>query len=174
MEINYIKIIETFIVLTLYLLIKALSNKVINKNITNRLLQKSRGEIVKKGINLTLMSLNIALILIVWGVNQSDLATYIGSILTVVGVAFVAQWSILSNVTSSIIIFFNYSVKIDDMIIIMEGKEYEIEGRVIDIGLFFVTLKTRKDEQITLPNNVFIQKMIKKVPEIDEGNSSME
>jgi small-conductance mechanosensitive channel len=95
-------------------------------------------------------------------VNQSALAAYIGSILTVVGLAFFAQWSILSNITSSIIIFFNHSVKIGDHITILEGKEYEIEGRVSDIGLFFVTLKTEDNKEISLPNNIFIQKTIKK------------
>jgi small-conductance mechanosensitive channel len=44
----------------------------------------------------------------------------------------------------------------------MEGKEYEIEGRVSNIGLFFVTLKTNENKEISLPNNIFIQKMIKK------------
>ena len=42
----------------------------------------------------------------------------------------------------------------------MEGKEYEIEGKIVNIGLFFVTLKTKEGKQITLPNNIFIQKMI--------------
>jgi small-conductance mechanosensitive channel len=77
-------------------------------------------------------------------------------------VAFFAQWSILSNITSSIIIFFNHPVKLEDVICIMEAKEYEIEGRVSNIGLFFVTLKTQEGEEITLPNNIFVQKLIKK------------
>jgi len=162
MKIIYIKIIESLIILGIYILIRAGSNKVINKTMISKLIQKSRGKIIKKAINLTLLFVSITLILIIWGVNQSDLAAYIGSILTVVGVAFFAQWSILSNITSSIIIFFNHSVKIEDKIILMEGKDYEIEGRISNIGLFFVTLKTTEDEEITLPNNIFIQKIIKK------------
>ena len=162
MEINYIKIIETSIIITIYILIKTASNKLIYKTMISKLIQRSRGKIIRKAINLTLLFVCIALILIIWGVKQADLAAYIGSILTVVGVAFFAQWSILSNITSSIIIFFNHSVKIDDVVIIMEGKEYEIEGRISNIGLFFVTLITKKEEEITLPNNIFIQKLIKK------------
>lgn len=162
MEVSYVKIIESLAVIVIYFLLRKTSNKVINKTMTNKLIQKSRGKIVKKAINITLLFICITLILIIWGVNQSDLAAYVGSILTVVGVAFFAQWSILSNITSSIIIFFNHSVKIGDIITIMEGKEYEIEGRIHNIGLFFVTLKTKENEEITLPNNIFIQKMIKK------------
>ena len=52
-------------------------------------------------------------------------------------------------------------MKLDDTITIID-KDYEVEGRVSDIGLFFITLKTKEGEQVSLPNNVFIQKMIKK------------
>lgn len=101
--------------------------------------------------------------LLIWGVKQSDVAVFAGSVLTVVGIAFFAQWSILSNVTSSIIIFFNFPIKLNDFILILEGKDYEIEGKVIDIGLFFVTLETKDSARITLPNNVFITKTIKTI-----------
>tara|TARA_R110000868_G_scaffold54049_2_gene169337 strand:+ start:1444 stop:1935 length:492 start_codon:yes stop_codon:yes gene_type:complete len=162
MEINYLKIIETFVILVMYLLLRGMSNKLIAKNLSKKLIQESRGIIIRKAIKLILITLCVALLLIIWGVNQSDLAAYVGSILTVVGVAFFAQWSILSNITSSVIIFFSHPVRIDDMVIIMEGKDYEVEGKVMDIGLFFVTLKTAEDQEITLPNNIFIQKMVKK------------
>jgi small-conductance mechanosensitive channel len=74
----------------------------------------------------------------------------------VIGIALFAQWSILSN-NLSIIIFFNHSVKLEDTITIID-KDYEVEGRVSDIGLFFVILKTKESEEISIPNNVFIQK----------------
>ena len=122
MELYYLKIIESLIIISIYILVRIGSNKVINKNLTNKLLHRSRGKIVKKAVNITLLIVCLSLILIVWGVNQSDLAAYVGSILTVVGVAFFAQWSILSNITSSIIIYFNHSVKIDEIITIMGKK----------------------------------------------------
>ncbi|TNF45868.1 MAG: mechanosensitive ion channel, partial [Bacteroidetes bacterium] len=40
--------------------------------------------------------------------------------------------------------------------------DYEIEGRISDIGLFFVILKTKDHEQIVIPNSVFLTKMVKK------------
>ncbi len=162
MEVFYIKFIETLVIIIAYILLRTTIIKLINKTMSNRLIQKSRGKLIKKAINVTLITIGIIFILIIWGVKQSDIAAYIGSILAVVGIAFFAQWSILSNVTSSIIIFFYHSVKIEDEITIMEAKDYEIEGRVSDVGLFFVTLKTKDKQEITLPNNIFIQKMIKK------------
>jgi len=164
MEILYTKIFESLVVVGIYILTRTTSNKLINKNMTMKLIQKPRGKIIKKAINFTLLFVCITFILIIWGVNQSDVAAYVGSILTVVGVAFFAQWFILSNITSSIILFFNHSVKIEDTVTIMEAKEYEIKGRISNIGLFFVTIKTEENEEISLPNNIFIQKMIKREP----------
>lgn len=162
MELNYLKIIESLVVVIIYFSIRGLSNYIVNKNTTKKLIQKSRTRIIKKAINLTFLLISFTLVLTIWGVKQSVLAAYIGSILTVVGVAFFAQWSILSNVTSSIIIFFNHNIKVYDTIKIMEAKDYEIEGEIRNIGLFFITLRTKQKEEITLPNNIFIQKMIKK------------
>lgn len=162
MDLYHIKIIESLVVAVIYVVVKISMRKVIDKTMATKLIQKSRGKIVKKVINLVSLFVFAVLILIIWGVNQADLAVYVGSVLTVVGIAFFAQWSILSNITSSLIIFFNHSVKLEETIIILEAKEYEIEGGVSDIGLFFITLKTSAGEEITLPNNVFIQKTIKK------------
>ena len=64
---------------------------------------------------------------LVWGVDQSELLIFLSTILKVLEVAFFAQWSIISNITSTLIIFFNQSIKIGDYLTIMD-KEYEIEG----------------------------------------------
>jgi small-conductance mechanosensitive channel len=38
-----------------------------------------------------------------------------------------------------------------------------LEGKIINIGLFFITLETPNTETITLPNNIFILKSVKKI-----------
>lgn len=161
MEITNLRIIETAIVVVCYFLIRLIVHKLIDRTTTNKVIQKTRGKIIKKAFGVALISISLAIIPIIWGVDQSELAIFIGSVLTVIGIAMFAQWSILSNITSSIIIFFSHSVKLDDTIVIID-KDYDIEGRVRDIGLFFVTLKTPEGEEVSIPNNVFIQKMIKK------------
>ncbi len=156
-----IKIIKTIVVIVASALMLFVTAKLVDKTVSNNLLKKVRGKIIKKVINLINILVCLILILIIWGVDQSELAVFIGSLLTVLGIALFAQWSILSNITSSIIIFFNHPVKLDDTITIID-KDYETEGRVSDIGVFFIILKTKEGEQITIPSNVFIQKMIKK------------
>jgi len=123
--------------------------------------QKPRVKIIKKIINLFLTIGAIGILLFIWGVDQSEFVYYISTVLTILGIAFFAQWSIISNITSTLIIFFNHPAKIGDTITVFD-KDYPIEGRISDIGVFFVILKTEEGEKITLPSNVFIQKMIKK------------
>jgi small-conductance mechanosensitive channel len=63
----------------------------------------------------------------------------------------------VSNITSSILIFFNHPVKLGDSIKILH-KDYQFEGVVIELNYFFVYLKTRDNEIITIPNSHFFDK----------------
>lgn len=102
----------------------------------------------------------IVIISFIWGVNKNELLLFISSFLTVLGIAFFAQWSILSNITAGIIIFINYPVKIGDTITILE-KDNDIKGEIKDISAFFITLITEDKELITVPNSVILEKTIK-------------
>jgi small-conductance mechanosensitive channel len=155
-----IQIIETVVVVLIYIIHGILVNRSVDKIVVNNISLKTRGKIIKKVINLIAFLILTIVIFSIYGVDQSELLVFIGSVLTVLGIALFAQWSILSNITSGVIIFFNHSAKLDDTITIMD-KDYEVEGRISDIGLFFVIIKTKEDVKITIPNSVFINKMIK-------------
>ena len=161
MDLTQLKLLETALALLLFFVFRMVSVKLIDRTVSQSLLQKTRGKIIKKVIQIVLGLIAIIFILTVWGVNQSELFVFMASVLTVIGIALFAQWSHLSNLTSGIIIFFNHSVKLDDTIAILD-KDFEIEGRITDIGFFFVKLKTKEGEEVTMPNNIFLQKMIKR------------
>ena len=163
MEVHYARMIETLIVVVTYVVIRMIVTKVVSNVLTGRLIQESRGMHIRKLINAIMLAIGVIFISLIWGVNQSRLLVFLGSVLTVIGVAFFAQWSLISNITSSIIIFFNHPVTIHDTRKLMERKDYEIEGRVVNIGLFFITLATKDGDEVTLPNNVFCLKVIKQV-----------
>lgn len=132
-----ILIIETLITIALYITIKILIYRYIDTIIAGNISTKKGSKIVKKAINLTTISVFLVILLSIWGVEQSELTVFIGSFLTVLGIALFAQWSILSNITSGVIIFFSHSAKLEDSITIMD-KDYEIEGRISDVGLFLL------------------------------------
>ena len=161
MEEYQIQIIQSAIIIVIYIIISTVSQFIVKK-VGNKFTYTSiRVKIIKKLLNLIYFALFFNIILFIWGVKQSELMYFITSLLTVLGIAFFAQWSIISNITSSLIIFFNHPVKIGDTITIID-KDYEIEGQISDIGIFFVSIRVNDLEKITIPNNVFIQKMVKK------------
>jgi small-conductance mechanosensitive channel len=161
MNLPDIKVLQTIASIGVYLVVRIVFYKIIDQTVTNSLLQKTRGKIIKKLFLVLITVIKLLFILTVWGVKQSELLMFMASVLTVIGIALFAQWSHLSNITSGIIIFFSHSIKLDDTVVIID-KDYEVEGRISDISIFFVKLKTKEGEEIFLPNNIFMQKMVKK------------
>lgn len=103
--------------------------------------------------------LAVIALIIIWGVQTKDIFIALSSFTTVVGVAMFAQWSILSNITSGIILFFSFPFKIGDIIRIHD-KDFSIEAEIEDIHAFHVYLRTKEGEMITYPNNLLLQKGI--------------
>lgn len=155
-----IQIIETVVVILAYFVARYFGLKVVEKVADRIDYQKARTKVVSKLVTLLLFMICFGLIIFIWGVDQSELIFFVTSLLTVVGIAFFAQWSLLSNITSALIIFFSHTAKIGDSIAVYD-KDYPIEGTISDIGIFFVIIKTDQGEKVTLPSNLFIQKMIK-------------
>jgi small-conductance mechanosensitive channel len=105
------------------------------------------------------MKITFILLSAIWGLKQNQIAVFVGTILTALGIAFFAQWSLLSNITSSILLFFNHPIKIGDSIKVLD-KDYPFEGEVSDLTYFFVYLKTENGEIITIPNSILLQKSV--------------
>jgi small-conductance mechanosensitive channel len=97
--------------------------------------------------------------IIIWGVEFKQINVFISSVLAVLGIAFFAQWSILSNLTASIILFFNHPVRIGDRIRVLD-KDFNWTGEVQDITGFYLFMITDRGENITLPTSLVIQKGI--------------
>lgn len=161
MERWQIQLIETALAVVIYFVARIAFRTVV-KRVGGRFnYQITRISLIKRILEFNLIVVLGAFVLLVWGVEQSKLVFFFSSLLTVLGIAFFAQWSIISNITSSIIIFFNHPVKIGDYIQVLD-KEFEIKGNVLDIGLFFLIIETEDHERVTIPSNVFMQKMIKR------------
>ena len=99
------------------------------------------------------------LISMVWSVDYKGFLVFASSAFAVVGVALFAQWSILSNITASIIIFFTFPARIGDRIKIYDGDD-TLVGEIIEISLFQVLLKGEQGETISYPNNQLLQKPV--------------
>jgi len=160
LEFYKLQIFETALVLLFLILVK-----VIARNSINRILSKFDFGIERKRISHKIVNLFITIFALIflagiWNIDRSQLMVFITSTITIVGVGFFAQWSILSNITSSLILFFNHPMKLGQEISILD-KEYDIHGTLIDISFFFMYIKTTDGEIITIPNSVVLNKVIK-------------
>jgi small-conductance mechanosensitive channel len=153
------ELIATGILGILLVLFRILSTKLVRSYAKSNQTLEHRTNLVIKYIHLFINILVIIALIIIWGVQTKDIFIALSSITTVVGVAMFAQWSILSNITSGVILFFSFPFKIGDVIKIHD-KDFPIEAEIEDIGAFHVYLKTIDGEKIIYPNNLLLQKGI--------------
>lgn len=154
-----IQVIETVIVVFAYIVSYFMTKITINNFLKNTQLQRGRRKIMIKAFNLIFLLAAVLLIGAIWGLKQNQIALFASTILTAFGIAFFAQWSLLSNITSSIILFFNHPLKIGDTIEILD-KDYSFEGEITDLTYFFLHLKLKNGKIITIPNSLLLQKSI--------------
>lgn len=158
-----LQILETLVLLIIYLLVFFVIKNLINNVLKNIQLQRDRRKIIIKGVHLFTTITVIIVLAGIWGLEQNKIAVFVSTILTALGIAFFAQWSLLSNITSSIILFFNHPMKLGDTIKILD-KDSSIEGEVTELSYFFVQLKTKEGEIATIPNSILLQKTIIIIP----------
>lgn len=75
-------------------------------------------------------------------------------------VGFVANWSLLSNVTAGILVMIFRPFRVDDMISVWEGDVEIAKGEVIDLNLMFVSISTETLTVKRLPNNLLFQRTV--------------
>jgi hypothetical protein len=153
------QIVATLIAIIIFFIVRYLANSIIEKFGKKAGLGEGRTQLVKKYIDYFIYILAGLTFVSIWGIKTEQLFLFVTSVLTVIGVAFFAQWSILSNITAGIIVFFSSPFRIGNTIKIMD-KDYPIEAKIIDIKSFYTLLKSAEGEEITLPNNLLLQKGI--------------
>lgn len=93
----------------------------------------------------------------IWGFTIREFAVFASSILAVLGIGFFAQWSLLSNLTASVILFFSHPMRIGDRIRILD-KDFDWTGKVTDITGFYLHMRSDKGEYLTFPTSLVLQK----------------
>ena len=153
------ELINTGIMLFLVISVRIIVSKLVRRYAKTTEIIEHRTNLVLKYIHLLINILAMFALIMIWGVQTKDIFIALSSITTVVGVDMFAQWSILSNITSGIILFFSFPFKIGDIIRIHD-KDFPIQAEIEDIRAFHVYLKTKDGEMITYPNNLLLQKGI--------------
>lgn len=160
-----------FILVALQFILKTAAHKVGKRAEIN----VTRTKLMFKYINILMFLFALFLFSFAWGMGLAELAIVFSSTFAVIGVALFAIWSILSNITSGIIMFFSFPYRIGDKIKIHD-KDMPIEAVIEDIRAFHLHLRSDEGELTTYPNNLILQKavtLVKKDVYLDEGKDSL-
>ncbi len=151
------ELIYSVIVLSILLIIRFAMRQGVKRVGKRSDISEARVQLIERYVNVVLFLIAIFVAMIIWKVNLEELGLIFSSVFAVLGVALFAQWSILSNVTSGVIMYFSFPYKIGHRIKIHD-KDFPIEGLIEDIKAFHIHLRTDEGELLTYPNNMLLQK----------------
>ncbi len=143
-----------------------LTSKLLGRLVRNlgrkRMLGELRVVYMTRLMNIGLLFCCVVVICLLLGLGYSEISVFLSSIFAVVGIALFAQWSILSNITASMIIFFGFPYRVGDHIKILD-KDDDMSGVIDEISLFHVILRRDDGNLITYPNTLILQKAVLKI-----------
>ncbi|MBT8272844.1 MAG: mechanosensitive ion channel family protein [Bacteroidia bacterium] len=153
------EIINSFIVfiilMTAYFVVKITIRKIGQKNNIN----VQRVSLITRYIGFGLMFIGFLIEGFVLGFDISDISLVFSSVFAILGIALFAIWSILSNITSGVIMFFSFPYKVGDKIEIHD-KDFPITAIIEDIRAFHLHLRLENGDLVTYPNNLMLQKAV--------------
>jgi len=166
------ELLGTLIGVVIFLLLRFLLVKTIRRIGKKSDINHVRTRLVIRYVTFAFSVVLLISLILIWGVNIRELGLIISSIFAVLGVALFANWSILSNVTAGIILFFYFPYKIGDRIR-LQDKEFPDEAIIVDIQSFTIHLLKDDGELLTYPNNLLLQKgvvLVQKQAEIKRNS----
>ena len=99
METYKIQIVETNVVLAGYIITHFITKIFVNNTLLKQThLQRGRRKMIFKDVHFLSFLTVIILLSAIWGLKQNEIAVFVGTIITALGIAFFAKWSLLSNI----------------------------------------------------------------------------
>ena len=153
------EIINTIIVFGVLFIIQFIANVLVRRLGKSKRKNKGRIKLVGRYITATFLLIALLIEAFIVGVGVDDLVVLFSSVFAILGITLFANWSILSNVTSGIVMFFSFPYKIGDKIHVHD-KEHEVIGVIEDIRSFQIHIRLGNGDLMTYPNNLILQKAV--------------
>jgi small-conductance mechanosensitive channel len=153
------ELIYTLILLIILFIIRATIVVTVNRIGKKSGTSEARASLIGRYVTVTIVFLGLLIEAFILGANFGDIALLFSSVFAVIGIALFAIWSILSNITSGVIMFFSFPYKVGDKIKIHD-KDYPIEAIIEDIRAFQLILREDNGNLVTYPNNLILQKAV--------------
>ncbi|MGV3637370.1 MAG: mechanosensitive ion channel domain-containing protein [Flavobacteriales bacterium] len=150
------QLIETAVAIGLFLLVRRVVRSVVRATLLRAVVKEKEEREVLRLLGALLYLVFGVTLAAIWGVDQNEILIFATSVITVLGVAFFAEMSILSNVTACLVLFFQHPVKRGDRIRVFDGEQW-VEGELMDITYFFVFIRTDDQGVISVPNATLLK-----------------
>ncbi|MGB3608105.1 mechanosensitive ion channel domain-containing protein [Psychroserpens sp.] len=158
-EIYRTELITTGIIVLVLLIIRFLVHTLVRKIGRKSEINEARIKLINRYISATFLIIALLIEAFVFGAEFKEMAVIFSSVFAVIGIGLFAIWSILSNVTSGIIMFFSFPYKVGDKVKIHD-KDFPIEAIIEDIRAFQLHLRCDNGDLVTYPNNLLLQKAV--------------
>ncbi|WCO02828.1 mechanosensitive ion channel domain-containing protein [Psychroserpens ponticola] len=172
------ELILTAIVLLFLFIIRIIAHTLVRKIGRKSGINDARIKLICRYVSVALILIALLIEAFVFGAQLKEVTVLFSSVFAVIGIGLFAIWSILSNITSGIIMFFNFPYKVGDKIEIHD-KDFPIEAIIEDIRAFQLHLRLDNGDLVTYPNNLMLQKAVTLVEKdaiddfFDEGSDSI-
>lgn len=153
------ELIYTAIVLIVFLIVRGIIVVTVKRIGKRSGTTEARAILIGRYATVVLIAIALLIEAFIFGAETSDITLLFSSTFAVIGIALFAVWSILSNITSGVIMFFSFPYKVGDKIKIHD-KDYPIVGVIEDIRAFQIHLRKDNGNLVTYPNNLILQKAI--------------
>jgi MscS family membrane protein len=153
------ELITSGILLVFLLIIRIILKTLIRKIGKKSGINDARIQLINRYTTVTLFLIALLIEAFILGTEAKDIALVFSSVFAVIGIGLFAIWSILSNITSGVIMFFSFPYKVGDKIKIHD-KDFPIEAIIEDIRAFQLHLRLDNHDLVTYPNNLMLQKAV--------------
>ena len=153
------ELIYTAILFAIFFIIRFIIKVSIKKIGRRSYINEARIRLINRYVTVTLFLVVMLIESFILGAEPEDLALVFSSVFAVIGIALFAIWSILSNLTSGVILFFSFPYKVGDKIQIHD-KDFPVEAIIEDIRAFQIHLRLDNGDLVTYPNNLILQKAV--------------
>lgn len=153
------ELIQSFVLLFIFFILFYILRFSIKKIGKKSNINEARVHLIIRYASVTLLLVGVLIEAFILGAKPEDLTVVFSSVFAVLGIALFAIWSILSNVSSGIIMFFSFPYKVGDKIQIHD-KDFPVEAIIEDIRAFHLHLRLDNGDLVTYPNNLMLQKAV--------------
>ncbi|RPA30448.1 mechanosensitive ion channel domain-containing protein [Shewanella frigidimarina] len=157
------QLLMCIVYLAVFLFAQRQVSKWIRQQAEKKQVNEVRSRLVTRLISYFMFFVTISIMAISLGLGYQEVSLFVSSAFAVLGVALFAQWSILSNITAGVLIFFAFPYRIGDRIRIVE-KDEDMSGVIVEIALFHILIKRESGDVMTYPNSLLLQKGVIKLP----------